>query len=134
MAKKIAYLTIDDGPTEDTREKVDFLDSKGIKAIWFCPGKEIEKHPEQAIYIIKKGHIIGSHGYNHKNFSEISLDEARKQIEKTDKIIDEIYKKADIERPIKVFRFPYLNNGSKGGYGECNWDEKHVKEIQQVEI
>jgi peptidoglycan/xylan/chitin deacetylase (PgdA/CDA1 family) len=107
MTQKIAYLTIDDGPTEDMKEKINFLDSKGIKAIWFCQGRELEKFPDQAIYAIKKGHIIGSHSYDHPNFSEIDLEEAKNQIEKTDKIIDDLYSQAGISRPIKVFRFPF---------------------------
>lgn len=132
MMQKIAYLTIDDGPTADMKQKVDFLDSKGIKAIWFCLGKELEKFPDQAIYAIKKGHIIGNHSYDHPNFSEIDLEDARNQIEKTDKIIDDLYLQAGIPRPIKVFRFPYLNNGSKDKYQETNWNNKNVKAIQQI--
>ena len=132
MTQKIAYLTIDDGPTEDMKEKINFLDSKGIKAIWFCQGRELEKFPDQAIYAIKKGHIIGSHSYDHPNFSEIDLEEAKNQIEKTDKIIDDLYSQAGISRPIKVFRFPFLNNGSKDEYQETDWNNEHVKAIQKI--
>jgi|TARA_B100000315_G_C14486135_1_gene545286 peptidoglycan/xylan/chitin deacetylase (PgdA/CDA1 family) len=132
MKQKIAYLTIDDSPTGDFEEKVDFLDSRGIKVIWFCVGEELEKFEDKAIYAIKKGHILGNHSYNHIHFSEISLDEAQKQIEKTDKIIEEFYRKAKIKRPIKVFRFPYLDNGDKNEYGETNWDNKNVKAIQNI--
>jgi len=132
MVQKIAYLTIDDGPTEDMKEKIDFLDYNGIKAIWFCQGKELEKFPDHTIYAIKKGHIIGSHSYDHPNFSEIDLDEARNQIKKTDKIIDDFYSQAGISRPIKVFRFPFLNNGSKDEYQETDWNDKHIKAIQKI--
>jgi|ETNmetMinimDraft_33_1059910.scaffolds.fasta_scaffold01907_6 peptidoglycan/xylan/chitin deacetylase (PgdA/CDA1 family) len=54
MVKKIAYLTIDDGPSGDFRKKIDYLDSKNIKAILFCVGKELEKFEDSAIYAIKK--------------------------------------------------------------------------------
>ena len=132
MTQKIAYLTIDDGPTEDIKEKIDFLDSKGIKAIWFCLGKELEKFPQQAIYAINKGHIIGNHSYDHPNFSEIDLEEAKNQIEKTDKIINDLYIQVGISRPIKIFRFPFLNNGSKDEYQKADWNNKHVKTIQKI--
>lgn len=132
MSQKIAYLTIDDGPTKDIKQKIDFLNSKGIKTIWFCLGSELKKFENEVVYAIKKGHIIGSHSFDHSNFSEISLAEVRKQIWKTDKIIDNIYKKAGIPRPIKLFRFPYLNNGSKDEYQKCNWKNKHVKAIQKI--
>lgn len=130
MKQKIAYLTIDDGPTEDMKEKIDFLDSKEIKAIWFCQGDKLEKFSKQATYAIKKGHIIGSHAYNHPYFSEISITEAKEQIRKTDKIIDSIYESSGTKRPIKVFRFPFLDNGDNN-YGNCDWNNEHVKQIQQ---
>ena len=98
----------------------------------FCVGKELEKFEDSAIYAIKKGHIIGNHSYNHSNFSEIGLTEAKNQIEKTDKIINQIYSKAKIKRPINVFRFPYLCNGDKKDYGKTNWGNKHVKSIQKI--
>jgi peptidoglycan/xylan/chitin deacetylase (PgdA/CDA1 family) len=132
MNQKIAYLTIDDGPTGGMKEKIDFLDSKRIKAIWFCLGNKLEKFPDQAIYAIKRGHIIGNHSYDHPNFSELNLDEARNQIKKTDKIIDELYVQADTARSIKTFRFPGLNNGSKDEYEKTDWDNKHVKAIQKI--
>jgi len=132
MNQKIAYLTIDDGPTADMKEKIDFLDSKGIKAIWFCQGNKLEKFSDPTIYAIKRGHIIGNHSYNHPDFSEINLDEARSQIEKTDKIIDSLYSRASISRPNKVFRFPGLNNGSRDEYEKTDWNNKHVKAIQKI--
>ena len=41
---KIAYLTIDDCPSEDTKCKLDYLLSKDIPAILFCLGKFLEKN------------------------------------------------------------------------------------------
>ena len=131
MDQKIAYLTIDDAPTEDMKEKIDFLDSKGIKAIWFCVGKNLEKFPEQAIYAIKKGHIIGNHSYSHPRFSNISVEEAKNQIKKTDELIENMYKKAEVSRPVKIFRFPHLDNGIKTEYSKCDWEDENVKEIQE---
>jgi len=110
--KKIAYLTIDDGPSEDMRMKVDYLYSKKIPAVWFCQGNFLEKRPELAVYAIKKGFIIGNHSYNHPYFSQIKLDECFVQILKTDKIINHIYHRAGIKRSVKFFRFPC---GDKGG-------------------
>lgn len=130
MAKKIGYLTIDDGPVEDMNKIIDFLNSKGIKAIWFCQGDKLKKFPEQTIYAIKQGHIIGNHSYNHPYFSEISIAEAKEQIRKTDEIIDNIYENSGIKRPVKFFRFPFLDNGDNN-YGNCNWNGEHVKQIQE---
>ena len=110
--RKIAYLTIDDSPTKDMREKVDYLFSKDIPAVWFCTGKAMEKYPEEVVYAIKKGFVIGNHSYSHPHFSGISLAECKNEIKLTDEIIEQAYKRSGIARPVKVFRFPY---GDKGG-------------------
>jgi len=127
---KIGYLTIDDAPSNDMKRKIKLL--KNIKAIWFCRGELLEERPDFAIYAIKKGHIIGNHSYDHPHFSKISLKKCFEQIKETDEIIERIYQKTGIKRPIKVFRFPY---GDKGGGEEVEkgWPEnkkKHIKAIQ----
>jgi peptidoglycan/xylan/chitin deacetylase (PgdA/CDA1 family) len=132
MIKKIGYLTIDDAPSKIFVEVVDYLIEMKIPAIFFCEGRKLIKRVDDAIYAINKGYIIGNHSYDHPNFSQISLDEARNQIEKTDEIIDYIYAQTGIPRPIKVFRFPFLNNGSKDENQETDWDNEHVKAIQKI--
>lgn len=109
---KIAYLTIDDAPSKNMREKVDYLLSRNIPAVWFCVGNHIENIPEPVIYAIKKGFIIGNHAYSHTTFSDLTLTQCFEEIQKTDGIINDIYKRAGAKRPAKFFRFPY---GDKGG-------------------
>lgn len=132
MSRKDAYLTIDDGPVEDFERRIDFLESKDIKAIWFCEGRKLEKFSREATQAVKRGHIIGNHSYSHPYFSEISLGEAERQISRTDTIIDNIYSGADISRPIKVFRFPFLDRGDGRGHLKCDLKDEHVKSIQKI--
>lgn len=110
---KTAYLTIDDGPSKDFKKKVDYLLSKKVPAIFFCLGDCIEERPQDVTYAIGKCFVIGNHSYSHPKFSEISIDEAKRQIEKTDKIIEVIYNKAHTQRPAKVFRFPHGDKGNE---------------------
>lgn len=110
---KIAYLTIDDVPSKDFKRKVNYLISKGIPAVFFCRGNLMEKRCKEIIYAIKKGFIIGNHSYEHIHFSKISIKEAENQIRKTDEIIEKLYNDANLERPIKIFRFPYGDKGTK---------------------
>jgi peptidoglycan/xylan/chitin deacetylase (PgdA/CDA1 family) len=127
---KLAYLTIDDGPVAGFIPKIDFLESKGIKAIWTCQGNHLQKYELGALYAISKGHIIGNHSYDHPYFSKISLEEAKRQILETDQIIDNIYKKAKAKRPMKVFRFPFLDNGAGNDYDNLHWEDSHVQALQ----
>lgn len=115
MTSKIAYLTIDDAPSKKMRAKVDFLVQNNIPAIFFCIGELMEKRRKVVIDAIRKGFIIGNHTYNHPHCSEIALDEILAQITKTDVIIDDLYRRAGVERPAKYFRFPYGDKGALTG-------------------
>lgn len=108
---KTAYLTIDEFPSQDGKEKIDYLYSKDIPAILFSRGEFLEKRREHALYAVKRGFVLGNHSYSHPDFNEISLKKACREIKTTDDLIDAIYEKSGIERPGKVFRFPYLNRG-----------------------
>src|SRR3989338_10418032 len=62
---KIA-LTFDDGPNNPYTKKVlDILNFYNIKATFFLIGKYVEDFPEITQRIIKEGHAIGNHTYNH---------------------------------------------------------------------
>jgi len=112
MNGKIAYLTIDDAPSADFTQKVDYLLSKDIPAIFFCTGEALEKRPKPVIDAIHKGFLIGNHTYDHPHFSEIPLDACFEQIQRTDQIIDTIYSQAGEAVPAKYFRFPYGDKGA----------------------
>ena len=107
-----AILTIDDIPSNNTKAMVDYLNEKGICAVMFAEGKKLEADPENAIYAIQHGMIVGNHSYSHTKFSEFPLEECKAEIIKCETQLDRIYKTAGIERKYRPFRFPY---GDKGG-------------------
>jgi peptidoglycan/xylan/chitin deacetylase (PgdA/CDA1 family) len=89
--KPTVYLTFDDGPSMQTPKVLDLLKDKGIKASFFVLGKMAEEHPEFLKRIVKEGHTIGNHTYDHiyKNlYGEIG--EFWRQIQKTETIISDI--------------------------------------------
>ncbi|MBO4864212.1 MAG: polysaccharide deacetylase family protein [Eubacterium sp.] len=107
-----ALLTIDDIASKNTPAIVDYLNEKGIKALMFAWGRNVEYYHEQAEYALKNGMIVGNHSYSHPHFSEITLEEGLKEIEKCEEVLDELYKSAGVSRVYRPFRFPY---GDKGG-------------------
>ena len=115
-----AVLTIDDIASKNTPALVDYLVEKGIKALMFAVGTHVEKYPENVIYALGRGMIVGNHSYSHPNFAEISFEEGIKEIKKTDALLDDIYKQAGVERKYKPFRFPY---GSKGGENKERYEQ-----------
>ncbi|MDP4088524.1 MAG: polysaccharide deacetylase family protein [Bacillota bacterium] len=111
MTGKKVYLTIDDVPSRDFREKLDFLYKRNIPAVFFCVGKDMENHEEDLVEAVRRGYILGNHSYEHGYFSEMQLVECRASIQRTDEIIDRVYRKSGIERTKKFFRFPYFDQG-----------------------
>jgi peptidoglycan/xylan/chitin deacetylase (PgdA/CDA1 family) len=66
--KGVVYLTFDDGPIpEVTPYVLKVLAQYQIKATFFCIGDNVQKHPEVFAEIIKAGHAIGNHTFNHLN-------------------------------------------------------------------
>ena len=64
--EKTVYLTFDDGPIpEVTPWVLDLLDRYGIKATFFCVGDNVRKHPEVYAEVLKRGHKVGNHTFNH---------------------------------------------------------------------
>ena len=110
--RKVAYLTIDDGPTPSTGRKLDLLVARGIPAVLFCTGAALEQYRPAAIDAIRRGFIVGNHSYDHPFFSDLSVEAACAQIRRTDGIIESVYAEAGVKRPAKYFRFPYGDKGA----------------------
>jgi peptidoglycan/xylan/chitin deacetylase (PgdA/CDA1 family) len=83
-------ITIDDGPSENTDKVLQILETHNIKAIFFCTGKNIEKYPANFQKIIDSGHIIGNHGYDHKQLLFSSRRTIFKSFKRTDDVIKKI--------------------------------------------
>lgn len=77
------YLTFDDGPIPElTPWVLDVLKQYNIKATFFCVGQNISKNPEIFDRILKEGHQVGNHTYNHlkgwKSSNEKYIDNVKK--------------------------------------------------------
>jgi peptidoglycan/xylan/chitin deacetylase (PgdA/CDA1 family) len=100
--KKVA-LTFDDGPDEIfTRQVLDVLKQNKVRATFFVIGRRAEAHPELIARMIREGHIVGNHSYNHADLSKLSVTNFEKQIEHTQLIL----KPMTGYNP-KLFRPPY---------------------------
>jgi len=125
MKRKKVYLTIDDAPSKDFKEKIDFLYERNIPAVFFCLGDNIVIHEADVINAIRKGFIIGNHSFKHRHFSDMTLEECKDSIQKTDDIIESMYKSSGINRSMKLFRFPHFDRGGdiSGDAYEKKWSK-----------
>lgn len=100
--EKIVALTFDDGPTEYTKDVLNTLEGKNIKATFFVMGRELEKKPEIGEAIAFAGHELANHSYSHQRMWFKSQSFIAEEIEKTNTLIRETGYKGDIH-----FRPPY---------------------------
>lgn len=105
-------LTIDDIASRNTPAIVNDLCARGITAIMFATGMNVERFYDEAIYAVQKGMIVGNHSYSHPGFSSLTVEEAIADIEKCETVLDKLYQDAGVVRAFRPFRFPY---GDKGG-------------------
>ena len=62
------FLTFDDGPVPGiTPQVLKILEERKASATFFCVGENVMKHPDLFQQIIKAGHSVGNHSFNHLN-------------------------------------------------------------------
>lgn len=63
--EKNVWLTVDDGPTEDTAAVLDLFDAHDVKATFFVKGLLAEERPELIRDIVARGHSVANHTHTH---------------------------------------------------------------------
>ena len=62
---RTVWLTIDDGPSDDTLALLDLLDRRGARACFFLVGERAAARPQLVAEIVRRGHEIGNHSATH---------------------------------------------------------------------
>ncbi|MBH1941571.1 polysaccharide deacetylase [Mobilitalea sibirica] len=110
--KKIAYLTFDDGPSENTFKVLDILEERNVRATFFLVGTSITAEREDCLQrMVNEGHTIGIHSYSHI-CNEIYCSIER-YLDDFNTIYQQIYEITG-ER-VSIYRFPL---GSNNGYSK----------------
>ncbi len=93
--QRAVYLSFDDGPDpEETIFVLDTLQAFGVKATFFCIGKNVIAHPEIYQRIIREGHSVGNHTHNHLSGWKVSDSAYFEDVLEAGKYID-----SDLFRP-----------------------------------
>ena len=105
---KAVYLTFDDGPIPEVTPKVlEVLDRYGVKATFFMVGENIDKHPEVFAQVVKGGHAIGNHTYNHMKGWKVSTRTYMANVAKWEEAVLRNYPKDYPAPALNRFRPPY---------------------------
>lgn len=82
IAKCVA-LTFDDGPGLHTARLLNSLKASNTKATFFVLGTATTTRPAVVRRAAAEGHVVASHGWDHKQFTRLSAAAQRDQIRRT---------------------------------------------------
>ncbi|MDM5208409.1 polysaccharide deacetylase family protein [Cytobacillus kochii] len=89
--EKIISITFDDGPNPIyTPQILDVLSEYNAKATFFITGSNAKKYPDVVRRIVKEGHEVANHTYNHEIDANITTKILNNEIELTNKVLKEI--------------------------------------------
>lgn len=104
--QKVAYLTFDDGPSDNTTAILDFLKEHNIPATFFVTGNKYRLD----IYkrIVDEGHTLGNHTYGH-DYNQIysSTQAFFEDVEKLNDLLEEV-----TGQRANILRFPGGSNNT----------------------
>ena len=84
-------LTFDDGPHRIyTKNLLDGLRERGVKATFFVVGENIPGNEDLIQQMEADGHLIGNHTYDHADISKLSDEENCRELQKTSDLVKEI--------------------------------------------
>lgn len=123
--KRQVALTFDDGPDRTFTPRIlDVLRDHGVKATFFVVGNRVAAHPDVVKRMVREGHVVANHSWNHPNLAKLEPDTVRAQLLRAEDII---FRVAGY-RP-KLFRPPYGSIQESGilvardlGYTIVNWN------------
>ncbi|MUT68229.1 polysaccharide deacetylase family sporulation protein PdaB [Paenibacillus sp. NEAU-GSW1] len=124
--KKVIALTFDISWGEKRTEPIiNVLKEKGVtQATFFLSSTWSQSHPDIVKKIIDAGYEIGSHGHKHDNYSKLSDDEIRTQIQTAHSILSDITGKQPnlIRLPNGDFDKRVLRIAEELNYKVIQWD------------
>ena len=128
---KTIALTFDDGPhPQHTLPLLEVLTRYRITANFFWLGACVDRSPAIAEAVYQQGHWIGLHGYDHRIFPTLSVDELKEQLVSTQAAIaracnlEPFYVEhhiRDVRPPVGVFTPQTLSYLRQWGYRPVMW-------------
>lgn len=85
----LVWLTIDDGPSDDTAAMLDLLDAHAARATFFVVGARAAARPELVREIVRRGHTLGNHSHSHPSawFWALGPARLRREIADTQRVL-----------------------------------------------
>ena len=86
--RRVLHLTFDDGPNEThTPPLLDLLAAHDARADFFLIGDRAEQSPQLVERLVREGHALGNHSWNHRHFDAQPSAAQRAEIDRTDALL-----------------------------------------------
>lgn len=115
-------LTFDDGPHPVATPKLlEILDETSTKATFFLVGEQVQRSPEIAVEIARRGHEIACHGYVHRNHLARPPRETFDDLRRSQGLLEDV-----CNLRVRFFRPPY------GVFNLASWTACRALHMQPV--
>lgn len=109
---------------EDTARILEILDENDVKATFFMTGGWVKAYPDDVKRIYAAGHDLGNHSENHKNMSELSVEQCCDEIQGVHKKVQELtgYDMFLFRPPFGDYNNTVMETAEALGYYGIQWD------------
>jgi peptidoglycan/xylan/chitin deacetylase (PgdA/CDA1 family) len=83
-------ITIDDAPGAANGAMRALLAELRIKTMFFVEGEFVERRPTDAAAIVRDGHRLGLHTWDHPQLTKMSDDKIKEEFVKTDELVKKV--------------------------------------------
>lgn len=135
-AERSVLLTFDDGPHPDlTPQVLDILESFRARAVFFVVGSSARQFPDLVREIIRRGHAVGNHTFDHPNFNQVARADRHNSIMKCQETLEGLISPAIrlIRPPYGIINLETLFWAWKRGLGTVLWSKSGEEWGQRME-
>ncbi|SER04540.1 peptidoglycan-N-acetylmuramic acid deacetylase [Virgibacillus subterraneus] len=123
--EKVLYVTFDNGYEQGyTDEVLDVLQKENVPSAFFLTGHYVKSQPDLVKRMVDEGHIIGNHSYHHPDFTIVSKETMKKELETLEQAVADVSTQKELKylRPPKgVFNKKTLKWSNELGYIHIFW-------------
>lgn len=123
--RKQVAITIDGGGDSQPFPKlITGLNQTGIKLTFFLTGQWAQQNPQFVQQIVQSGHEIANHSWSHPDFTSLTADQIKSEMERTEALLTKFTGKTT--KPLMRFPFGARNQGilqvvTRLGYRSIFW-------------
>lgn len=128
--RKVIYLTFDEGYENGYSEKIlDILKEKEVQAAFFVTKSYIEANSDLIRRMVEEGHIVGNHSVTHRDFTTLSDEEIKEELEECAAAFSEATGKQMppfFRPPEGVYSIRTLEKTQEAGYHTIFWSYAYM--------